>query len=394
MPQAHDPNDELLSDLDGDDDSHDFSFEHLVDEHVDHDCASVLALALAHEPELYVLLEEARERGHLDAAEYEAVELALIADDEALDCLHAVARELEREAAVDAPEHAALELDLRPGAGGRLDSLHLFFAELGRHPLLTAAEEVMLAKRVERGDETAKERMINSNLRLVVSIAKRYQGRGVPLGDLIQDGTIGLQRAVEKFDWRKGFKFSTYATWWIRQSCQRSLANQGKTIRIPVHVQERQMRIRKVTPQLQASLGREATAEELARELGLELHHVEEALATPEAAVSLERPIGDDGDGELGDLIASEHAPDPLEEVAETLHSESLRFALAHLPEQERRTLERRFGLDGGQGLPLEAIGRELGLSRERVRQLEERALRRLRTYMADDAAALDATLV
>jgi RNA polymerase primary sigma factor len=393
MLQADDLNDEMLSEPEGEDDGSDTSFEHFEDEHVEHDCTSVLALALAHDPELYVLLEEARERGHLDASDLETLELALIVDDEALDCLHLLARQIDREAAAAHGPAMDVELDLRPGAGGSLDSLHLFFSELGRHPLLTAAEEVALAKRVERGDQAAKERMINSNLRLVVSIAKRYQGRGVPLGDLIQDGTIGLQRAVEKFDWRKGFKFSTYATWWIRQSCQRSLANQGKTIRIPVHVQERQMRIRKVTPQLQASLGREATPEELARELGLDLHHVEEALATPEAAVSLERPIGDDGDGEFGDLIASEHAPDPLEEVAETLHSESLKFALAHLPEPERRTLELRFGLDGGEGLPLEAIGRKLGLSRERIRQLEERALRRLRTYMADDATALDATL-
>jgi RNA polymerase primary sigma factor len=393
MLHAEDLNDELLSELEGEDDVGETSFEQFADEHVDHDCASVLALALAHDPELYVLLEEARERGHLDASDYEALELALIADDEALECLHALARRIEREAAESAPDDEA-GLDLRPGAGGSLDSLHLFFAELGRHPLLTAAEEVALAKRVERGDQAAKERMINSNLRLVVSIAKRYQGRGVPLGDLIQDGTIGLQRAVEKFDWRKGFKFSTYATWWIRQSCQRSLANQGKTIRIPVHVQERQMRIRKVAPQLQASLGRDATPEELARELGLDQHHVEEALATPEAAVSLDRPIGDDGDGEFGDLIASEHAPDPVEEVAETLQSDGLRFALAHLPEPERRMLELRFGLDGGEGLPLEAIGRELGVSRERVRQLEERALRRLRTLMGDTAGALDATLV
>jgi RNA polymerase primary sigma factor len=389
-----DLNDETLSEPEAEDDLEDASFELLGDEHAEHDCASVLALALAHDPELYVLLEEARERGQLDASEYESLELALIADDEALECLHALARQIARDAATEPGSTGEVELDLRPGAGGSLDSLQLFFAELGRHQLLTAAEEVALAKRVERGDLAAKERMINSNLRLVVSIAKRYQGRGVPLGDLIQDGTMGLQRAVEKFDWRKGFKFSTYATWWIRQSCQRALANQGKTIRIPVHVQERQMRIRKVTPQLQASLGREATPEELARELGLEQHHVEEALATPEAAVSLERPIGDDGDGELGDLIASEHAPDPLDEVAETLHSETLRFALAHLPEQERRTLELRFGLDGTDGLPLEAIGRELGLSRERVRQLEERALRRLRSLMAEDAAALDATLV
>ena len=180
----------------------------------------------------------------------------------------------------------------------------MFLSEIGRYQLLTAADEIALAKRVERGDLSAKERMINSNLRLVVSIAKRYRGHGVPFLDLIQDGVIGLNRAVEKFDYRKGFKFSTYATWWIRQACQRSVANQSATIRVPVHVQERQQKLSRARQRLEVSLGRQPTTEELAKATGLKLHHVEEALDAVEASVSLNQAVGSDGDGELGDLFA------------------------------------------------------------------------------------------
>ncbi len=261
------------------------------------------------------------------------------------------------------------------------DSLALFLNEIGRYPLLTAAEEVALAKRVERGDRAAKERMINSNLRLVVSIAKRYRGHDVPFGDLIQDGVIGLNRAVEKFDWRKGFKFSTYATWWIRQAVQRSVAGQGRTIRVPTHVHERRQTLRRHARKLETELGREPTYEELAKSTGLELRHVEEALGIAEARVSLSAPVGDD-DGELVDLFADEAADSPAELAEDALRARAVREALADLPERERRVLELRFGVDV-EPQSLEAIGKELGLTRERVRQLEAKALSKLEEGLA-----------
>jgi RNA polymerase primary sigma factor len=280
-----------------------------------------------------------------------------------------------------------VEVELPSSAG----SLDLFLNEIGRHPLLTAAEEVVLAKAVERGDQAAKERMINSNLRLVVSIAKRYRGRGVPFGDLIQDGVIGLNRAVEKFDHRKGFKFSTYATWWIRQAVQRSVAGQSRTIRVPTHVHERRNKLGAAARKLEPTLGRPATHEELAEATGLSLLHVEEALDVVEARVSLNRPVGSDSDGELGDLFADENADDPEEAAAEFLRGRAVRLALAELPELERRILELRYGLDG-EPHSLEAIGAELGISRERIRRLEGDALDTLAETLGDgDELALSA---
>ena len=277
----------------------------------------------------------------------------------------------------DEPGDLALEADDVMG-----DSLSLFLREIGRYPLLTAAEEVVLAKRVERGDEAAKERMITCNLRLVVSNAKRYRGHGVPFGDLIQEGTIGLNRAVEKFDWRKGFKFSTYATWWIRQACQRAISNQAHTIRIPTHVQERQQKLGRSRTRLELELGREPTLEELAEDTGYKLEHVDEALNTVDANISLNRSIGDDG-FELGDLFPDEGATDPAEAGLAILRDRRIDEALAQLDETERRVLELRFGFDGEQRT-LEAIGKELGISRERIRQLENRALARLQGELAD----------
>ncbi len=279
-----------------------------------------------------------------------------------------------------------LEVELPSSAG----SLDLFLNEIGRHPLLTAAEEVVLAKAVERGDQAAKERMINSNLRLVVSIAKRYRGRGVPFGDLIQDGVIGLNRAVEKFDHRKGFKFSTYATWWIRQAVQRSVAGQSRTIRVPTHVHERRNKLGAAARKLEPELGRPATHEELAEATGLSLLHVDEALDLAEARVSLNRPVGSEDDGELGDLFADEHADDPEERADEYLRGEAVRLALAELPELERRVLELRYGLDG-EPHSLEAIGAELGISRERIRRLEGEALENLAGTLGDGELALSA---
>ena len=275
-----------------------------------------------------------------------------------------------------------------PSSAGSLD---LFLSEIGRYPLLTAAEEVVLAKAVERGDQAAKDRMINSNLRLVVSIAKRYRGRGVPFGDLIQDGVIGLNRAVEKFDYRKGFKFSTYATWWIRQAVQRSVAGQSRTIRVPTHVHERRNKLAAAARKLEPQLGRPATYDELAEATGLSLLHVEEALDIVEARFSLNRPVGSDADGELGDLFADENADDPEEAADEYMQSRAVRLALEQLPELERRILELRYGLDG-EPHSLEAIGAELGISRERIRRLEGEALDTLAETLGDgDELALSA---
>ncbi len=274
---------------------------------------------------------------------------------------------------------------------GSADSLDLFLNEIGRYPLLTAAEEVVLAKAVERGSSEAKERMINCNLRLVVSIAKRYRGRGVPFGDLIQDGVIGLNRAVEKFDHRKGFKFSTYATWLIRQSVQRSVAGQSRTIRVPTHVHERRNKLAAARRKIEPTLGRPATHEELAEASGLSLLHVDEALDIVEARVSLNRPIGNEDDGELGDLFADENADDPEERADELLRGRAVRLALAELPELERRILELRYGLDG-EPHSLEAIGAELGISRERIRRLEGEALDSLAETLGEgDELALSA---
>src|SRR6266480_537951 len=258
------------------------------------------------------------------------------------------------------------------------DALQLFLNEAGRWPLLTAQEEVELAKRIERGDKEAKERMINSNLRLVVSIAKRYQGHGLSLLDLIQEGIIGLIRAVEKFDWRRGFKFSTYATWWIRQAVQRGVANKSRTIRIPVHIAEREQRIVRAERELSNRLGRAPTDEEIAKRARLPLKQLREVRQAARAVTSLDRPIGGENEGALGDLFASEQAP-PEEEIGVSLEQDVLRRAVAQLPDRERAVLKMRYGLNGDRDpVSLETIGRQLGLTRERVRQIEANALEQL----------------
>ena len=329
-------------------------------------------------PALTAFLHDAEERGSVGTAELEVLQLEHDLDEDAVEALKAALVAADVEIEETAAEDAEAGLDLRPSAGGSTDSLQLFLNEIGRHTLLTAAEEVSLAKRIEKGDQAAKERMTNANLRLVVSIAKRYQGHGLPLLDLIQDGTIGLNRAVEKFDYRKGFKFSTYATWWIRQACQRAVANQSDTIRIPVHVQERRLKLRRARQQLEATHGRPPTIEELANATELKEHHVQEALDAVEASVSLNQTIGD-GDGELGDLFADRTVEDPIEQADVSLEQERIRDALASLPERERIVLELRFGFaQSAEGASLEQIGKKLGLTRERIRQLESTALGRL----------------
>ena len=258
------------------------------------------------------------------------------------------------------------------------DALQLFLNEAGRWPLLTKEEEIELAKLIERGDEQAKERMINSNLRLVVSIAKRYQGHGLSLLDLIQEGIIGLIRAVEKFDWRRGFKFSTYATWWIRQAVQRGVANKSRTIRLPVHIAEREQKMARAERLLAPKLGRQPTEEEIAKQAKLPLKQVREVRHAARAITSLDRPLGIDNEGRFGDLFASEGA-EPEEELTVSLEEDVLRRAVAQLPEREREVVKRRYGLNGERDpASLATIGRELGLTRERVRQIEASALEQL----------------
>ena len=326
-------------------------------------------------------VEAAEERGHVGPTELEAFALEHDLDDADMEQL---TRELEAiglevgdqraEEEVKPVEQKAPNPDVIVGSA---DSLQLFLADVGRHKLLTASEEVTLAKAIERGDMLAKRRMIESNLRLVVSIAKGYRGLGVPFLDLIQEGTLGLNRAVEKFDWRRGFKFSTYATWWIRQSVQRAVANHARTIRVPVHVVERQQKLSRAARRLEVELGREATKQELAEATGLPMQHVDEALGAAQASVSLNQTVGADDEGELGDLFADREAADPFDEAEESLRRQGVRKALDALPERERRILELRFGFDG-EPWTLEAIGHELDLTRERVRQLEAQALARL----------------
>ena len=261
------------------------------------------------------------------------------------------------------------------------DAVRLYLKSIGRVPLLTKEDEVRLAKRVEQNDMTAKNHLIEANLRLVVSIAKRYTGRGLTLLDLIQEGNLGLIRAVEKFDWRRGFKFSTYATWWIRQAITRALADQSRTIRIPVHMVERMNRVSRVTRNLAQTLGREPTIEEIAKQVEMTPGQVEDILKLGQEPVSLEAPVGADGDGDarLGDFIEDEQEGRPLEVVADKLREASLQQALQSLPWRERRVLELRYGLSPAGPMTLEDIGAQVGVTRERVRQIESRTLSKLK---------------
>ena len=258
------------------------------------------------------------------------------------------------------------------------DALQLFLKDIGKVPLLTAAQEVELAKRIEREDHGAKQQMVEANLRLVVSIAKNYRNQGLPFLDLIQEGTIGLVRAAEKFDYRKGFKFSTYATWWIRQAVARALADKARTIRMPVHVVEKLNKIGRAERKLLSEYGREPTSIEIATELELDVFEVEQIRRSAQAPVSLEKPVGDEEESEFGHFLADVSAPAPDEAAEETLRKETLKRILGTLSHRERRVLELRYGLDGEHPRTLDEVGRTFNVTRERVRQIENQSLKKL----------------
>ena len=272
------------------------------------------------------------------------------------------------------PKKVALDLTVEPS----LDSLRLYLRSIGRVELLTADQEVALAKRIERGDMSAKQQMTEANLRLVVSIAKGYLGRGLTFLDLIQEGSLGLIRAVEKFDYRRGYKFSTYATWWIRQAVTRAIADKARTIRIPVHMVEKLNKVVHVERALVQELGREPTPEEVAVELDVTTQEVKDILRMAQLPISLEKPIGDEEDSELGDFLEDESAESPMELAIENLRRENVRRALDALPIREREVIEMRFGLKGHQARTLEEVGRAFGVTRERIRQIENNTLKKL----------------
>jgi RNA polymerase primary sigma factor len=280
----------------------------------------------------------------------------------------------------DEAEAAAGKLDLssKPTGG---DPVRLYFHEMGKVPLLTAVEEVSLAKRIERHDEEARRRLIEANLRLVVSIAKRHVGRGMPLLDLIQEGNIGLMRAVEKFDYRRGFKFSTYATWWIRQAVTRALADQSRTIRVPVHMVENIHKVVRVQRLLIQELGREPTPEEIAAEMGVSPERVREIQKISQEPVSLENPVGEDGESQLGDFIEDAQSVSPVEEVAGIVKREEIVAVLGLLSQRERNVLLLRFGLEDGCPRTLDEVGKVFGVTRERIRQIEAKTLAKLKAY-------------
>ena len=282
----------------------------------------------------------------------------------------------EQPALAEEEKGPKLDLSVEPS----LDSLRLYLREIGKVPLLTADQEVYLAKRIERGDMSAKTHMIEANLRLVVSIAKSYLGRGLSFLDLIQEGSLGLIRAVEKFDYRKGYKFSTYATWWIRQAVTRAIADKARTIRIPVHMVEKLNKVVHIERQLVQRLGREPQPEEIAIELEMTTEEVREILRMAQLPVSLEKPIGEEEESELGDFVQDEQAESPFDTASVQLRREDIQKALDSLPERERKVIELRFGLTGSQPCTLEEVGKAFGVTRERIRQIENNTLKRLET--------------
>ena len=327
--------------------------------------------------DLLHLVDASEERGSVSEAELLEVLEPLQLDPLETDTVY---RELEKrgiEVVSELPEPEPPPPTLQLSYETTTDALQLFLREAGRHPLLTAAQEVELAKRIERGDREAKQRMVHSNLRLVVSIAKHYRNQGMPFLDLIQEGTLGLIRAIEKFDWRRGYKFSTYATWWIRQAVARGLADKSRTIRMPVHIVERLHKLNRAERELWTRLGREPTLAEVAEEANMPLQQAKEVRSAARASASLDAPVGDYDDAVLGDFVPGDD-PLPDELVEDALRSRVLADAVGSLPDRQRAVLVLRYGLDHAEPCTLEDIGRRLGLTRERVRQIEVEALQRL----------------
>jgi RNA polymerase primary sigma factor len=333
--------------------------------------------------ELRALVVEGRERGFLTFEEIAACLEEVEVTKEQVRDLHlhlmdagvdVVSSEGRADAVPQAPKRPEIDLTVEPS----LDSLRLYLRSIGRVELLTAEQEVSLAQRIERGDMQAKQQMIEANLRLVVSIAKGYLGRGLSFLDLIQEGSLGLIRAVEKFDYRRGYKFSTYATWWIRQAVTRAIADKARTIRIPVHMVEKLNKVVHVERQLVQEFGREPSPEEIALELQWTAREVKDILRIAQLPVSLEKPIGEEEDSELGDFVEDDSAESPFELASENLRRENVRRALDALPKREREVIEMRYGLTGQQARTLEEVGRAFGVTRERIRQIENNTLKKL----------------
>jgi RNA polymerase primary sigma factor len=356
-------------------------------------------IALPDVDELHKLVEQGPEKGYLTydeiASALEDVELTKEQVEDFTTFLVDQAIEL-----VEGEQHKALPFEQQPAAPTEddakaaaapkldlsvepsLDSLRLYLREIGKVPLLTADQEVALAKRIERGDPAAKQHMIEANLRLVVSIAKGYLGRGLSFLDLIQEGSLGLIRAVEKFDYRRGYKFSTYATWWIRQAVTRAIADKARTIRIPVHMVEKLNKVVHIERQLIQRLGREPRPEEIAEELDMSVEEVRDILRMAQLPISLEKPIGEEDDSSLGDFVQDEQAESPFDTTSVSLRREDIELALASLPERDRKVIELRYGLNGDPPCTLEEVGRAFGVTRERIRQIQELALKKLRRKM------------
>jgi RNA polymerase primary sigma factor len=351
------------------------------------------------------LIARGQQVGVLTYAEIATVTAEVDLEESDVEELHGLFErcEIELVEEIDPATAASLNIDRAPGkrtrgkvpldlrSDGTTDGLQLFLKGIGRVRLLTAHEEVDLAKRIWRGDLDAKQKMVESNLRLVVSIAKNYRNQGLPFLDLIQEGTIGLIRATEKFDYRRGFKFSTYATWWIRQAIARSLADKARTIRIPVHVGEKLNKIGRAERKLVTGLGREPTTEEISEVTGIEPEEIESIKRIAQAPISLEKPVGDEEQSEFGQFIADEQAESPYERALEILTNEALRGALENLSYRERRVLELRYGVGDEHPRTLDEVGRAFNVTRERIRQIEHRALKKLETIreaqmLRDDA--------